>query len=301
VRVPPGEVELEPIETPPPPHTLQAPALDALAETRVDGRRRALVVMATGLGKTWLAAFDIDAVRRERGRMPRVLFLAHRSELLEQAADAFRCMFRKAHFSWFAGERDDLRGDVVFASVQKLSTSVSLRRLATELGPSVDYVVVDEVHHATAPSYRRILDRLERPFVLGLTATPDRADEADVVGLFDDNVVYRADLGVGIAGGLLAPFAYFGLRDVVDYANIPRRNRRFEPEVLAEAVQTQARMERLWAAWIAHQARRSLVFCCSIHLDRMHDVDLRPSSRSTSTIHAAWLPASTATRSSRSA
>jgi hypothetical protein len=64
--------------------------------------------------------------------------------------DAFRCMFREAHFSWFAGERDDLRGDVVFASVQKLSTSASLRRLATELGPSVDYVVVDEVHHATA-------------------------------------------------------------------------------------------------------------------------------------------------------
>ena len=120
------------------------------------------------------------------------------------------------------------------------------------------------MHHATAPSYRRILDRLERPFVLGLTATPDRADEADVVGLFDDNLVYRADLGVGIAEGLLAPFAYFGLRDVVDYANIPWRNRRFDPEVLAEAVQTQARMERLWAAWIEHPARRSLVFCCSI-------------------------------------
>jgi superfamily II DNA or RNA helicase/diadenosine tetraphosphate (Ap4A) HIT family hydrolase len=264
LRLPPGEAEPEPLEIPPPPHVLQVPALDALAETRISGRHRALVVLATGLGKTWLAAFDIEAVRRERGRMPRVLFLAHRSELLEQAARLFRCMFREARFSWFAGERGDLGGDLVFASVQKLSTPASLDRLVTEIAPVLDYVVVDEVHHATAPSYRRILDRLERPFVLGLTATPDRADEADVVGLFDDNLVYRADLGVGIVEGLLAPFAYFGLRDVVDYANIPWRNRRFDPEVLAGAVQTHVRMERLWEAWAGHPARRSLVFCCSI-------------------------------------
>jgi hypothetical protein len=126
------------------------------------------------------------------------------------------------------------------------------------------YVVVDEVHHATAASYRHILARIDPDFLLGLTATPDRADEADVVGLFDDNLPYRADLGLGIVEGLLAPFSYHGLRDVVDYANIPWRNRRFDPEELARAVQTQARMERLWQAWNEHPARSSLVFCCSI-------------------------------------
>src|SRR5262249_59866089 len=97
---------------------------------RAAGRGRGLVVLATGLGKTWLAAFDVDAVRRQIGRMPRVLFLAHRSELLEQAAETFRRMFREARFSWFAGERDDLTGDIVFGSVPKLSRPASLTRVA---------------------------------------------------------------------------------------------------------------------------------------------------------------------------
>jgi superfamily II DNA or RNA helicase/HKD family nuclease len=265
VTLPPGEAEAEPLEPVPEPHRLQREALDALAEARAAGRRRALVVLATGLGKTWLAAFDVDRFRAERGRLPRVLFLAHRSELLDQAAETFRRLFRDARFSWFAGARDDLGGDVVFASVQKLSRPSGLDRLERELVAGAPlYVVVDEVHHATASSYRRILGRLDPDFLLGLTATPDRADEADVVGLFDDNLPYRADLGVGIVAGLLAPFAYHGLRDIVDYANIPWRKRGFDPEVLAGAVQTQARMERLWQAWNEHPARRSLVFCCSI-------------------------------------
>jgi superfamily II DNA or RNA helicase/diadenosine tetraphosphate (Ap4A) HIT family hydrolase len=265
VALPPGEAEAEPLEQVPEPHRLQGEALDALAEARAAGRRRALVVLATGLGKTWLAAFDVDAFRAELDRLPRVLFIAHRSELLEQAAETFRRLFRDTRFSWFAGARDDLWGDVVFASVQKLSRPSSLERLERELADGAPvYVVVDEVHHATAESYRRILARIDPDFLLGLTATPDRADEADVVGLFDDNLAYRADLGVGIVEGRLAPFAYHGLRDVVDYANIPWRNRRFDPEDLARAVQTQARMERLWQAWNEHPARRSLVFCCSI-------------------------------------
>lgn len=262
--LPPGEVEAEAPPRKPEPHEIQQAALDALAATRADRRKRGLVVMATGLGKTLLAAFDVDAVRASLGRMPRVLFIAHRSELLEQAAAAFRRVFPDARFGWFAADRADTDGDVIFASVAKLSQPARLERLIRDAGRSPDYVIVDEVHHATAPSYRRILDRLDPGFVLGLTATPDRLDEADVLGLLDDNLVYRADLGVGIAHGRLSPFAYFGLADVVNYANIPWRNRRFDPAVLAQAVQTQARMERLWRAWNEHAARRSLVFCCSI-------------------------------------
>ncbi len=127
-----------------------------------------------------------------------------------------------------------------------------------------DYVVVDEVHHAAAASYRAILGRLKPAFLLGLTATPERADEGDVLGLFDDHLAYRADVGEGIARGLLVPFAYHGLKDDVAYENIPWRNRRFDPERLAEAVQTEARMQRMWTAWEAHRATRTLVFCCSV-------------------------------------
>lgn len=259
-----GEIEPEPPPIRPVPHEIQRDALAALDATRAEGRRRGLAVMATGLGKTLLAAFDVDACRTALGRMPRVLFLAHRFELLEQAASAFRRVFPGARFGWFAADRADTDGTVTFASVAKLGQPACLDAYIRAAGNAPDYVVVDEVHHATAPSYRRILERLEPGFVLGLTATPDRLDEADVLGLLDDNLAYRADLGVGIAGGYLAPFAYFGLADVIDYANIPWRNRRFDPTALAEAVQTRTRMERLWRAWTEHPARRSLVFCCSI-------------------------------------
>lgn len=258
---PAGETEEE---TPAPraePHEVQREALAALAASREAGYRRALVVLATGLGKTLLAVLDIEAFQTALGKRPRVLFLAHRAELLTQAAEAFRRQMPELHFDWFIGAQGGLDGDVVFASVQKLSRSDNLSRLRKV---SFDYVVVDEVHHAAAASYRAILGRLEPRFLLGLTATPERADEGDVLGLFDDHVAYRADVGEGVARGLLVPFAYHGLKDDVAYENIPWRNQRFSTEQLAAAVQTEARMQRMWQAWQQHQGQRSLVFCCSV-------------------------------------
>jgi superfamily II DNA or RNA helicase/HKD family nuclease len=265
--LPHGEAEVEPPAPPPPPHELQLEALAALQRTRDEGHARALAVLATGLGKTWLAAFDVDRLARDSGTFPRVLFLAHRAELLAQAAETFRRLRYPdpLQFGWFIGEEDQLDGEVVLASVQKLSRAEHLERLGRG---AFDYVIVDEVHHATAASYRRVIERLSPRFLLGLTATPDRADEGDVLGLFDDNLAYRADLGIGIERELLSPFAYFGLKDTVDYANIPWRNHRFDSAVLEAAVETQARMERAWSAWLEHAGSRTLVFCCSVrHAD----------------------------------
>jgi superfamily II DNA or RNA helicase/diadenosine tetraphosphate (Ap4A) HIT family hydrolase/SOS-response transcriptional repressor LexA len=260
--LPPWDVEAEP--TPPrhEPHALQRQALAALVHSRKEGRRRALVVLATGLGKTLLAALDVEAFEKELGRAPRVLFLAHRRELLVQAAETFRRQLPHVSFGWYVGRQSQLEGMAVFASVQKLSSRLGLQRLRK--AEPFDYVVVDEVHHAHAPSYRALLECLSPSFLLGLTATPERADEGDVAGLFDDHLAWRSDLGEGIQAGLLAPFAYFGLKDDVRYENIPWRNRRFDPERLAQAVQTEARMQTLWRAWREHPASRSLVFCCSI-------------------------------------
>lgn len=249
------ETDEEPAQAPPVPHEIQVEALRALAATRQEGRTRALVVLATGLGKTLLAAFD---VARFGGR---TLFLVHRAEILTQAAEAFRRLHPTARFGWCVGSQEDLHGDVVFASVQKLSRTEQLERLTQY---SFEYVVVDEVHHASAASYRRILERLQPRFMLGLTATPDRADEADILPLFDDNLAYRADAGVGIRRGYLASFRYWGLRDTVDYAPIPWRNGRFDPDLLATAVQTTARMEQMWKAWLDHPGARTIIFCCTI-------------------------------------
>lgn len=265
-----GDIELARAEVEPPfamprPHPIQQEALAALARSREARRGRALVVLATGLGKTWLAAFDLMAASGDRETSPRVLFLAHREELLDQAATtlggAMSSRWPGARVDFCAGASGGVDAELVLASVQKLGRDPWLARVAAIRW---DYVVVDEVHHAVAPSYRRILDRLDAGFVLGLTATPERQDEADLFGLFDDHLAFRADLGRGISDGLLAPFAYFGLRDTTDFANIPWRNRRFEPEALTQAVETEARMERLWEAWAAHPGSRTLVFCASI-------------------------------------
>jgi superfamily II DNA or RNA helicase/diadenosine tetraphosphate (Ap4A) HIT family hydrolase len=263
--LPPGDGEDERLEPPPSPHEFQEEALLALARAREQGRRRALVVLATGLGKTWLAAFDVARFAQSTGSWPRVLFLAHREELLVQAARTFRRLLvaarQPARLGWCAGDLMQPDADVVVGSVQKLCRPENLARIVAE---RFEYVVIDEVHHADAPSYRRLLAGLEPAFLLGITATPERADQGDILGLFDDFIAYRADLGVGIQKGRLVPFAYHGLRDDIDYAQIPWRNRRFDPAALAAAAQTQRRMEKLWSAWLEQPATRTLVFCCSI-------------------------------------
>ncbi|MFO0588878.1 MAG: DEAD/DEAH box helicase family protein, partial [Polyangiaceae bacterium] len=270
--LPLGEEEAAPIEPVPPPHAIQREALAELRKCREEQRwGRALVVLATGLGKTYLAAFDIAQWADSHGRWPRVLVLAHRGELLFQAAKTLRRTFRdkRLRFGWFSGDRADLQGDVVLASVQKLSRPEHLSRLTAT---TFDYVVVDEVHHAAARSYRSVLDRLEPRFLLGLTATPERADGADVAGLFDDNVAYRANLGEGIDRGFLVPFSYFGLRDDIDYSKVPFRNQRFDPRDLERAVDTDERMTKMFEAWQHHPGARTLVFCCSIrHAEHARD------------------------------
>ncbi len=260
-----GDAEEPEEDAQPAPHAIQREALDALAAARAERRGRALVVLATGLGKTWLAAFDVVAAFRDAPAPPKVLFIAHREEILDQAAvtlgAALMRRWPRATVDFCVGAAGELGADLVVASVQKLSREPWLERAASYRW---DYVIVDEVHHATAPSYRRVLDALDAAFVLGLTATPGRDDEADLLGLFDDHLAFRADLDRGIESGLLVPFRYFGLRDTTDYAHIPWRNRRFDPAALAEAVQTQARMERLWEAWQSHPGHRTLVFCASL-------------------------------------
>lgn len=132
--------------------------------------------------------------------------------------------------------------------------------------------MVDEFHHAAAATYRRLIGYFTPKFMLGLTATPERTDGGDLLGLCQENLVYRCDLPIGIQRGLLSPFHYYGIPDIVDYAQVPWRSSRFDKEALTTAVATQARAANILEQYHDKAGNRTLAFCCSQrHADFMHD------------------------------
>lgn len=242
---------------------VQQEALVALAASRDSGYRRGLVVLATGLGKTWLSAFD--AVRMGARR---ILFVAHREEILSQAAATFVRILPKKRVGYYTGRSRDADVDVLCASVQTLAKAEHLERFAPQ---HFDYVVIDEFHHAAAGTYRRLLTHFAPSFLLGLTATPDRTDQSDILSLCDDNLVYSCHLFSGIEAGLLAPFHYYGIQDEsVDYREVPWRNGRFDPEQLSNKLATLARARHALREWRSRAQKRTLAFCVSTrHADYM--------------------------------
>jgi superfamily II DNA or RNA helicase/predicted house-cleaning noncanonical NTP pyrophosphatase (MazG superfamily) len=242
-------------ETPiPEPRSHQQAALAELVRLRGEGRGRALAIMATGLGKTYLAVFDSLGFGR-------VLFLAHRREILEQAREAFRTVRPLDSGSFFGGGERDLSGTLVFAQVQSLGRKHALDAISKD---HFDYIVVDECHHAEAPTYRRILDHFTPRFVLGLSATPYRMDNGDIFALMEDSVACRMGFMEGIRQNLLAPFSYRGLKDPVDYSRIPWRQGRLDPVSLEAAVMRDQRTAEVLRVFREMPGRRTVAFCVSV-------------------------------------
>jgi superfamily II DNA or RNA helicase/SAM-dependent methyltransferase/SOS-response transcriptional repressor LexA len=264
-RRPPQAVEAGSTEQDPPPepHKVQVEALDALNGTRTAGYRRGLVVLATGLGKTWLAAFDAAQVGARR-----ILFVAHREEILHQAAETFLRIKPNSRVGYYMGKQRDTQVDVLCASVQTLGKEAHLDRFSPQ---HFDYIVVDEFHHAAAPTYHRLLGYFSPQFMLGLTATPDRTDRSDILSLCDDNVVYEYRLFEAVQNQFLVPFHYYGIYDEsVSYDEIPWRSGQFDPSLLANKLATMARARHVLREWSKHRQNRTLAFCVSIkHADFM--------------------------------
>ncbi|MGV1037736.1 MAG: DEAD/DEAH box helicase family protein [Candidatus Nanopelagicales bacterium] len=246
-------VAVEPATQPVAPTSVQREALDALEHTRIEGFGAGLVVMATGLGKTWLAGFDSS-----RPGMRRVLFVAHRDEILQQTRSVFRRIRPDAHVGFIQGSRNEADSDIVLATVQTLH-----QRLDQMSPEHFDYIVIDEVHHASASSYRKVISHFQPTFLLGLTATPERTDNADLLSLCEDNLVFECGLAQGIERDLLVPFRYLGVPDTVDFRPLPWRNRRFDPDALEHAIIAQDRIAAAFDAWQQHRGSRTLGFCVS--------------------------------------
>src|SRR5262245_5033721 len=196
----PIELRLEPF---------QERLLEQISVSPATGHHRTLLVAATGTGKTVMAAVDYAHLRESLPRA-RLLFVAHRNEILDQSLATFRYALRAAAFGekWIGGSRPQ-HFDHVFASIQTLNAT-RLEHLAPD---HFDIVIVDEFHHAAAPSYRKLLDHVEPHELLGLTATPERSDDLSVLHWFDDRIAAELRLWDAIDQQRLGPFMYFGIYD----------------------------------------------------------------------------------------
>lgn len=189
------------------PNTMQAEALEAIRKVRESGEKRAVVVSATGTGKTILAALDVREFAPKR-----MLFLVHREQILDRAIEEFQRVLNApaSEFGKFVGRTRQLDRRYVFATVQSLARSENLGSIPRD---HFDYVLVDEVHRIGASSYQKVIEHLGPDFLLGVTATPERTDDFNVFEMFDYNVPYEIRLQRALEADMLAPFHYFGVTD----------------------------------------------------------------------------------------
>lgn len=241
----------------------QEDALIALATTRERGYQKGLIVLATGMGKTYLSAFDVLQLN-----VNRMLFVAHREEILLQAEATFQKLMPAKRIGRYNGSKKETGTDLLFASIQTIGKERHLQQFPFDY---FDYIVVDEFHHASAGGYQRLLEYFKPAFLLGLTATPDRSDNQDIFALCDHNLVYRRDLYDGIEANQLCRFDYYGIYDAsVDYDHIPWRNGKFDPNKLSNKLATQARAKHALKEWRNKGQQRTLAFCSSrTHADCM--------------------------------
>ena len=249
------------------PFPYQEQILDRLeVEREVHGRRKNLVIAATGTGKTVIAALDYGRLAERAGVAPRLLFVAHRREILEQALATFRSVRRDGAFGELLldGEVPE-RWDHLFATVQTASRVLPQRVAADHFV----HVVIDECHHAPAESYQRLISFLRPHTLLGLTATPERVDGKSLLDDFDGTVATELRLWHALERQLLVPFEYYGIADGTDLSRVRWTRSGYAQDELAQLytgndARVDLIVEQLRRRVVDPRAIRALAFCVSV-------------------------------------
>ena len=189
------------------PNSMQREAMVALHNLREENQNRALLIAATGTGKTYLSIFDVNQMKPRK-----VLYVAHRDMILDKAEKSFKNILPNIKTGFLNGNTKDVKADYLFASIFTLAKEDTLKTFKKD---EFDYIIVDEVHHAGADSYKKVIEYFEPKFLLGLTATPERTDGFDIFSMFHNNIAYEIRLQKAMEEDLLCPFHYYGLSDLV--------------------------------------------------------------------------------------
>ncbi|MGL4990831.1 MAG: DEAD/DEAH box helicase [Sarcina sp.] len=196
------------------PNFMQEEALKNLKRIRNAGENKALVIAATGTGKTYMSAFDALSYNPKK-----LLFLVHREDILRSSEKTYKslCKNKNIQMGFYTGTKKDLTVDYLFSTIQTMERN--LEKFSTT---EFDYIIVDEAHHSTSPTYQKILDYFTPKFLLGITATPERCDEGNIFNVFDNNVALEIRLTEALEHELIVPFHYFGITDVdtIDYEGL---------------------------------------------------------------------------------
>ena len=200
------------------PNSMQTEALENLQKIRVEGKNKALIISATGTGKTYLSAFDASAFNPKK-----LLFVVHRLTIAKDSLNTFKNVFGKNKtMGLFSGNQRDLDCDFVFSTIQTISKANHLDNFSKD---HFDYIIIDETHRSGADSYLRLIEHFEPKFLLGMTATPERTDGDDIFQLFDHNIAYEIRLGKAMEEEMLSTFHYFGVADLtIDNIQVDKRS-----------------------------------------------------------------------------
>jgi superfamily II DNA or RNA helicase len=253
------------------PYAFQQEILDRLqAERQIQGRNKHLVVAATGTGKTMIAAFDYRnwclSQNGNNNNRTRLLYVVHREEILKQGLASFRMVLRNQNFGdMLVGGHKPSSMENLFVSIQSYN-SKDLTELDRDF---YDYVIIDEFHHAAAPIYQKLLNHIKPKLLLGLTATPERADGIDVLKYFDLHISAEIRLPDAINRKLLCPFQYFGITDSVDLDDVRWQRKGYaidelENKYTGNDIRTQLIISKVRETLLNVSNARGIGFCVSI-------------------------------------
>ncbi len=234
------------------PNAMQKEALFNLNKLRRENKNKALIISATGTGKTYLSAFDALAFQAKK-----LLFVVHRLTIAEEAMKTFKKVFGKNRsMGLYSGNQRDLACDFVFSTIQTISKSLHLENFEKD---HFDYIIIDETHRSGADSYFRLIDYFMPKFLLGMTATPERTDGQDIFQIFDHNIAYEIRLNRAMEEEMLSSFHYYGVSDLTIENNLIEKKSSFNLLVSNERVKRIIEHSNFYGC--DNGIIRGLVFC----------------------------------------